>query len=510
MSKNHFYITTTLPYVNSEPHIGFALEIIQADTIARYKRLQNYDVFFNTGTDEHGQKIYQKSKNNKQSPEEYCDYYALKFNKLKEKLNLSYNSFIRTTDDNHIKSAQAFWQKCLNNGDIYKKVYKTKYCIGCEMEKTDSELDKSGQCPLHPKNKIEYREEENYFFRFSKYQHRLLKLYENNPNFVLPRWRQKEITNFVKSGLQDFSISRLKNKMPWGVPVPNDPDHVMYVWFDALVNYISSLKWPDNKLYQKFWPGMQVAGKDNLRQQTAMWQAMLISAGLPTSTQILIHGFITSNGQKMSKSIGNVVNPFDIVNKFGTDALRFYLLKEINPFEDGDFTQKHFIEIYNTYLANGLGNLIQRSLTLVSKYTNSQIPKIDKKVKNLYLQNNFREHTWSTYYKHLQKFEFNKALDIVWEYISKIDKYIDTNKPWQMAKESKIKELNIIIYDILESIHQITWMIYPFLPTTAVEVASRLGISELQKDNPDLKVSYIPLHFNTQIKVNNPIFPRIK
>ncbi|MDP3733319.1 MAG: methionine--tRNA ligase, partial [Candidatus Daviesbacteria bacterium] len=315
-----FYITTTLPYVNAEPHLGFAMEIVQADIIARYHRLLGEAVVFNTGTDEHGIKIYRAALEQKKDPQAYVDEYAAKFDALKQSLNLSYTNFLRTSSPNHKKAAQEFWKLCLANEDIYKKDYKIKYCVGCELEKTDSELE-DAKCPIHPNLQIEIIEEENYFFRWSKYQKPLLELYEKNPRFVLPDFRLKEIKEFVSKGLQDFSISRLKDKLPWGVPIFNDPDHVSYVWFDALVCYISTLGWPeDQKKFNEFWPGVQVAGKDNLRQQSAMWQAMLLSAGLPNSKQIIIHGFITNAGQKMSKSLGNVIDPFELVKKYGTDA----------------------------------------------------------------------------------------------------------------------------------------------------------------------------------------------
>ncbi|MDO8261166.1 MAG: methionine--tRNA ligase, partial [Candidatus Magasanikbacteria bacterium] len=366
--KKNFYITTTLPYVNSDPHIGFAAEIVRADCIARNQRQLGNDVFFNTGTDEHGLKIFRKAEEAGISAQEYCDGYAAKFNDLKKALNLTYNSFIRTTDANHKKAAQDFWRLCLKNGDIYKKNYSIKYCVGCELEKTESELV-NGECPFHPGKPLEIIDEENYFFRWSAYQEKLLKFYDENPDFIVPKHRMHEIRNFVAAGLQDFSISRLKSKMPCGVAVPEDEEHVMYVWFDALVNYISCLGWPchcervnkfgadepadmalcknDKCNYKKFWPGLQVAGKDNLRQQTAMWQAMLMSAGIPNSTQVLIFGFINVDGLKMSKSIGNVVSPYTLTEKYGTDATRYYLLSGLKSFEDSDFTFEKFELKYN-------------------------------------------------------------------------------------------------------------------------------------------------------------------
>ncbi|PIP18518.1 MAG: hypothetical protein COX42_00410, partial [Parcubacteria group bacterium CG23_combo_of_CG06-09_8_20_14_all_35_6] len=309
--------------------------------------LENREVFFNFGVDEHGLKIYRKAIEANKKPQKYCDEYALKFDALKQGLNLSYTNFIRTTDEHHIKAAQEFWLRCLKAGDIYKKNYRIKYCVGCELEKTDSELE-NNKCPLHPNQDLEVYEEENYFFRFSKYQKPLLDFYRSNPDFVLPLAKYNEIKSFVERGLEDFSISRLKSKMPWGIDVPNDQDHVMFVWFDALINYISAIGWPeDAKKFSEYWPGFQIAGKDNLRQQTAIWQAMLMSAGLPNSKQVFIHGFMTKDGKKISKSLGNVINPLELVEKYGVDAVRYYLLAKVHPWEDSDFTIQRFEEIYN-------------------------------------------------------------------------------------------------------------------------------------------------------------------
>src|SRR3989344_4863445 len=367
MIKKKFYITTTSSYVNADPHIGYALELLQADAITRFKKQTCYEVAFGYGTDEHGLKIYKKASEAKKSPQEYCDKKVKKCMELKKLLNLSSTHFMRSTDPFHVKAAQEFWNRCYKNGDIYKKNYRIKYCYGCELEKTDSDLE-NGICPIHPNLKIENYKEENYFFKFSKYQKKLLAFYEKNKDFVLPKHRLTEIERFVKKGLQDFSISRLKSKMPWGVDVPNDPDHVMYVWFDALVYYISTLGWPSKLTeYQKFWPGIQAAGKDNLRQQSAIWQAMLMSAGLPNSKQIFIHGFITSEGKKISKSLGNVIDPYGLVKQYGINAIRYYLLKEIPPSDDGDFSQRRMQEIYEADLANELGNLASRLTNLAEK-----------------------------------------------------------------------------------------------------------------------------------------------
>jgi len=436
MSKIPFYLTTTLPYVNSEPHIGFAFEIVQADIIARMKRIEGYNVFFNTGTDEHGLKIYNKAKEEKTDVQDYVDKYAKKFDNLKNGLNLSYDTFVRTTDGHHILAAQEFWNRCLEKGDIYKKYYKVKYCVGCELEKTESELVE-GKCPIHPNRELEEIEEENYFFRFSNYQKGLLDLYEKNKEFVVPDFRFNEIKSFVKNGLMDFSISRLKEKMPWGVPVPNDEKHVMFVWFDALINYISTLGWPENKeKFEKFWPGIQFAVKDNLRQQSAMWQAMLLSADLPTTKQIIIHGFIlTETGEKISKSskVKEITDPFFYINQYGTDAVRYYLARHINPFEDTIFSVEKFKEAYNANLANGLGNLVSR---IVKMYIDYDVSVDLDMLKNIWSSNS--DSDLKEYKNYFERFEFQKALDFVWTKIGHMDKKITETQPFKLIKTDEI------------------------------------------------------------------------
>ena len=465
----NFYITTTLPYVNAKPHIGFALEIIQADAIARYRRLQGDDVFFNTGTDEHGLKIYQKAQAENKNVQAYVDEYASKFDNLKQALNLSYNSFIRTTDLHHIKAAQEFWQRCKKNGDVYKKEYKVKYCVGCELKKTESEMV-NGECPLHPGRKLELINEENYFFRYSKYQDKLLQLYKNNPRFVVPDFRLNEITKFTQVGLEDFSISRLKAKMPWGISVPGDDKHVMYVWFDALINYISCLGWPDDPgKFNDFWPGMQVAGKDNLRQQSSMWQAMLLSAGIPNSTRILIHGFINSTGQKMSKSMGNVIDPFEYVAKYGTDAVRYYLLAHISPFEDSDMTKEKFEQAYTADLVNGLGNLVSRVTTLIAKNN-----------LNIKLEQGSDKQLAAAVKTEMSEFKFNAALELLWRQLHQCDKSITKTEPWKLSDKEKIKD---ILQPIAQKLLNSAILLKPFLPETSQKIIASLITNKIKKSS---------------------------
>ena len=469
MSKSHFYITTTLPYVNAAPHIGFALEIVQADVLARFARLMGNEVVFNTGTDEHGLKIYQKALEEKKEVQAYVDEYAAKFDSLRTALQVSYTNFIRTTDAHHVSAAQEFWKRCNANGDIYKKTYKVKYCVGCELEKTDSELVE-GKCAVHPNLTLQEIEEENYFFKFSKYEKPLLAWYEAHPQFVVPDFRFNEIKHFVANGLADFSVSRLKTKMPWGIPVPGDDTQVMYVWFDALINYISTLGWPENENnMREYWGtkeesrALQIAGKDNLRQQSAMWQAMLLSAGLPPSRQIIIHGFITSGGQKMSKSLGNVVDPFEVVEKFGTDALRYWLIREMNTFEDGDFTWEKFKESYNSGLANGLGNVVSRVTKMAS--TNGVVVHHNIDIAH--------DAAFEAFRNYLSVFDIRRATEEVWKLIGAIDKKIQETEPFRLVKTEpeKAKE---IIRELLGEVWKIAYMLQPLLPTTSEKIINIL------------------------------------
>jgi methionyl-tRNA synthetase len=457
--KENFYITTTLAYVNAAPHIGFALESIQSDVVARFQRQKGKEVIFNTGVDEHGAKVYQKAQEVGLSAQAYCDSKMTQFMKMKELLNLDYDNFIRTTDTYHEAAVQEFWRRCKAQGDIYKKEYKIKYCIGCELEKTESDLE-NGKCPLHPNMEIETIDEENYFFRFSRYQEKLLEWYAQNPNFVVPEKRFNEVRKFVESGLQDFSISRLKSKMPWGVAIPDDEEQVMYVWFDALVNYISTLGWPNiDSDFVEFWPGVQICGKDNLRQQAAMWQAMLFSAGLANSKQVFINGFVNVGGQKMSKSLGNVVSPNEMVEKFGVDGARYLLLTLGDNFgEDMDFTWERMMEKYNADLANGLGNLVSRIIKL-SENSTSFVP-----------QEFFQQAEFSTL---MEKMELSKALRYIWGLVDEANKTIDENKPWELAKKEAIK-FEEVMSDLTSRLQEISEYLSFFMPETASKIRTSL------------------------------------
>lgn len=460
MSK--FYITTTLPYVNAKPHIGHALEFVEADVIARYHRYLGEEVVFNTGVDEHGVKIFDKAIESSMTPQAYCDSMAQHFQNMKELLNMSYTHFIRTTDTNHVQAAQEFWRRCDASGDIYKKQYQVKYCKGCELEKTDSDLD-HGICPDHPQLEIQLIDEENYFFRFSRYQQALLDLYAADPLFVIPRKRLNEIQAFVERGLQDFSISRLRAKMPWGIPVPNDDEHVMYVWFDALVNYISTLGWPHNTVnFEAFWPAVQICGKDNLRQQSAMWQAMLFSAQLVSSKQIIVNGFIQVNGQKMSKSLGNTIAPDELVEKFGRDGARYLLISAASIGEDSDISWERLTEKYNADLANGLGNLVSRVLKLAQSVQQKELADYDT---HLVLDEDFM--------KNMQAMRLSDSIEWVWSRIRNANKFIEEKKPWELAKVDSIK-FETVMKVLLDELQVITHYLEIFMPDTSQKMKSMI------------------------------------
>ncbi len=454
------YLTTTLPYVNADPHIGFALELVEADVLARYWRLLGHEVFFNTGTDEHGQKIAEKADEKGEARQAYVDYYAGEFQKLKEALDLSYDAFVRTTNPEHKLAAEEMWRRCRTQGDIYKKKYRGLYCVGDEMFMKESELVE-GKCPNHPNLELQEIEEENYFFALSKYQS-YLEEYLSYEGVVVPEWRRQEALTFVKQGLEDFSISREKSRLDWGVPVPDDENQVMYVWFDALTNYVSTLGWPQDPEgnYQKFWQDgepLQVAGKDQVRFQSIMWQVMLKSAGLAPTYRVVYHGFITSGGQKMSKSLGNVINPFELIEKYGTDATRYLFLRHVHPFEDTDITWDRLDEWYNAHLVNGLGNLVSRVMKMAEDNLSSSVTIEAKPLEKSFTGK-------------LDEYRIDEAMNLIWEHIGKGDAHIQETQPFKMLKSDDPKvvaEGKVIIERLVQHIYRITEYLAPFMPETA-------------------------------------------
>lgn len=456
------YITTTLPYVNANPHIGFALEILHADVLARSWRLQGDEVFFNTGTDEHGQKIFEAANKAGKDVQEYVDQYAGEVRKLNEVLNLDTPTFIRTTEEKHVRAAQEMWRRCAASDDIYEKEYEGLYCVGHEAFVTEKELVE-GKCPEHG-TAPQLLREKNYFFNFKKYEQYLLE-YLEKPGVIVPEWRRLEAANFVKGGLEDFSISREKERLSWGIPVPGDDSQVMYVWFDALTNYISTLGWPEEASdFKKFWVDgqtLQVAGKDQVRFQSLIWQAMLRSAGVKATDAVFYHGFITSGGQKMSKSIGNVISPYDLVKKYGIDATRYLLLRHVHPMEDTDVTWERLDEWYTANLTNGLGNLVARVMQMATMHLQGPVDLSAE-----------TEHEGDVV-AHLETFEFNHAMDSIWERIGHDDALIALKKPFSGVKSDDgvvRDEALSIITKLVRELDAIATDLAPFMPTTSAQI----------------------------------------
>ena len=462
---NKFYLTTAIPYVNAGPHVGYALEIVQADVIARFQRLLDKDVFFLTGSDENSLKNVQTAEEQNISTKELVDKNAKKFEDLKEILNLTFDDFIKTTEKRHIEGAQKLWLSCKKE-DIYKKKYKGLYCVGCESFYTKKDLV-DGKCPEH-NTKPEIVEEENYFFKLSKYQDFLKDLISKDKIKITPKTRKNEVLAFIERGLEDFSISRSKKRAHnWGIPVPNDPEQIIYVWFDALANYITALDWQNNgPLFKKHWPAdIHFIGKGISRFHAIYWPAMLESAGLSLPKEIFIHGYITINGKKISKSLGNVVDPKKLTEEYGVDAVRYYLLREIPAYSDGDFSIQRFKEVYNADLANGLGNLIARVAKLCER---SSFEFKDSKTE-----------LSEEYKKDLNSFKFDSVIKSIWEEIRSLDRYLDKKAPWKIKEE---KELKTVLQEAIDNIRQIAYELQPFLPETSSKIKEQFKEPKIKSE----------------------------
>jgi len=471
---NKYYIHCAIPYVNAKPHIGHALEFIQTDVIARFHRLIGFDVFMLSGGDENALKNVHAAEEAGENVQEFVDKNAKLFQYLAEKLNVKFDVFQKGSDQkHHYPSSQKLWELCLKNGDIYKKKYSGLYCVGCETFYSQDELNQQGECFEHPGRKLTEVAEENYFFKLSKYQNQLLKLILTGQYEITPDFRKNEVLSFLESGLQDISISRSNERAKnWGVPVPNDPTQRIYVWFDALNIYQSGVGfgWDEN-MYNKWWPAdLQVIGKGITRFHAIYWPAFLLSAGLKLPKKLFIHGYFTVNGQKMSKTVGNVYDPIPLIEGYGIDPLRYYCLAKISPLQDGDFSEEKFKEAYNSDLANGLGNLVAR-------------------VAKLCEQNNIQANTASSVWyadleKYMVEFKFNEAVAVIWKLIAEADKKVNKEKPWELKGE----KLDIILEDLVKRIQAIGYNLRPFLPETADKIRKQ---------------------FSGQIKSGPALFPRI-
>ena len=465
-----FYLTSAIPYVNAAPHIGHAQEFVYADVIRRYHQLLNQEVLYLCGADENALKIFQAAEKSGQTPQAFTDLHNQEFLEVAKQLNVHFDIWQRGSDQkNHFPSSQKLWELCLKNGDIYKKSYTGLYCVGCEMFYTEDELNEKGECFEHPGRKLDKVSEENYFFKLSRYQTFLEDLLVHDKLKVIPDIRKNEALAFVQRGLPDFSISRSRERARgWGIPVPGDESQIMYVWFDALNIYQTGIGFHgDETTYRKWSPqDVMVIGKGIIRFHAIYWPAILKSAGLPLPKELFVHGYLTVDGQKMSKTIGNVVDPIEVIQKYGTDATRYYLLREIPSTADGDYSQRRFKELYNADLANGLGNLVARISRLAEKVT---------------LTPPLTEEFQADYKNLLNSFQFDLALAWIWEKIKITDKFINDNEPWKITDQKKLTE---VLQKAVNEIGEIAFHLQPFLPDTAEKILTQFSGSQIKSQPP--------------------------
>ncbi len=503
-----YYVTTAIYYANAAPHIGHAYEVIGADAIARFHRLLGQDVFFLTGTDEHGIKVEQTAAKHNTTPQQYVDNIAAQFRQSWDYLGVSYNRFIRTTDPDHYDVVARLWKLLLEKGDIYKASYTGLYCQGCEKFCLPRDLTPEGLCPNHQTPPEEVKEE-NYFFRLSKYKQQIIDNIEQNPDFIQPAFRKNEVLNQLDE-LEDISVSRPRRSVTWGIPVPDDPEQVVYVWIDALSNYLTGIDWTDNpKQFHRFWPAdVHVIGKDILRFHAIYWPAMLLAAELPLPRTLLVHGFITVADTKISKSIGNVISPEDLAQRFNLDnpdPIRYYMLTITGFGQDGSYTDEDFKNRINADLANNLGNLLNRTLNMLKKYYEARTPTPDHAAIQL-----LDEERLGRIRLEYENFQFNEAVQQIMGLVDLGNKTINDAEPWTLYKEGKLQELSNVLYSVLESLRQVAIMLSPLTPTISQRIWQQLGC-EGEISQADWRwIQGHPLPAGQQTQLGEPIFPRLE
>lgn len=513
-----YYVTTPIYYVNDRPHIGHAYSTVAADVVSRYQALRGKPSYFLTGLDEHGLKIERRAKEESLAPQDFVDRMAAPFREAWEELDCQHHGFIRTTSAQHHHNVQTLWKRMEAHGDVYLDDYEDWYCVGCESFKTEKELLEGNLCPIH-KKPVERIKERSYFFRLSKYAQPLLDHYETHPSFVQPEARFNEVKSFVREGLRDLSISRTSFR--WGIPVPNDPEHVIYVWLDALTNYVSALGGPADQgeapLYDEFWRNAgtitHIVGKDILRFHAIYWPAFLMSAGVRLPTHVWAHGWLTVNGEKMSKSLGNFLPPGPLVEAFGADVLRYYFMREVGFGQDGDFSHRNLINRYNGELANGLGNLMNRIVASILKNSlGGEVPRVDlgqlEPIDRGLIESARASAAEAARY--FDSLAFHRALDTIWELISAANKYVDSTEPWKLAKQEDKTRLKQVCYTVLETLRWVSIMLFPVMPRKCNELRAQLGMTPLL---PTEQVDLWPsawggLRPGTATRASTALFPR--
>jgi len=503
-TKKTYYVTTPIYYVNDKPHLGHAYTSLASDVLARYHKLIGLDVFFLTGTDEHGQKIEEAARVAGKNPREFVDEMSKAFREILPKLNIENNYFIRTTDKKHEKTVAEIYQKLFEKGDLYKGKYRGKYCVSCESFYTEAQIE-NNRCPACGKE-LRIVEEETYFFRLSKYQNKLLKYIREHPDFILPVEKKNEVVAFVKQGLQDLSVSRAS--FDWGVRLPFDRKHISYVWIDALSNYITALDYSPKhpgKKFRKYWPAVHVVGKDILRFHAIYWPAILFALGIKLPKTIFAHGWWTVDGEKMSKSKGNFVRPIQLTERYGVDALRYFLFREVPFGNDGDFSEKGLVRRINNELGNELGNLLQRYLTMVEKYSNSRIPKISKQ----YLKKEIQK-TIKDYEKAFSRYALHEALGVVFKLLAKTNKLINDKKPWELAKKNP-KKLEVLLSSVANILSVVSFLLFPFIPSSSEKILRQLGYKGKTDDKGfELAKKFKLVKKNQKIGRKEILFPRVE
>jgi len=505
-----YYLTTAIDYVNSRPHIGTAFEKIAADCIARYKRLRGFDTYFSMGNDEHSLNVEREARRQGLEPLDYCNRMAVEFESIWSRLGLSYDRFVRTTEEAHGKAVREVFRRIDEKGDVYKDVYRGLYCVGCETFLQEKDLV-DGKCPTHGKEPDRI-EEENYFFRLTRYREPLLEHIERNPEFILPEIRKNEIVNVLRSGLVDVSVSR--SSQGWGIPLPTDSSHVVYVWFDALINYLTSAGFPEDKgLYETYWPAdLHVIGKDITRFHCIIWPAMLLSAGVPLPRTVFAHGFISVEGEKLSKSLGRVIDPGAMVERFGADSLRYYLLREVSFERDGDFSVGQLIGRHNADLANDLGNLLNRVAGMARRYLGDAFPQPDVAEEDGILRDLVVQ-VCSRYADAMDAFEFHNALAAVWELVRRANLYIEESAPWKLAKDpAKGARLQTVLYNVVETLRIVAVLVSPVMPAKAEELSLAVGAAqEADGMQYDRDTAWRPDPApGCRLRVERPLFPRVE